>query len=435
VSAVKRTTYITGLGTFSSAGASNDAFRAALIEGGGAFTPLPEPLHRLAPGFGGVPEIDRKLLRGLPGARALRPATMTRYTLLSTFGLGLTLADAGVDEAPDEAEELARGLFVGSYVNLPEMHKQVGMSYLVRDESAAEDGRYVIDDGKMMQGMKRFTGFEFLRLMNNMPVAHGAIQARAKGPCNTFMGFCGAGLQAVGSGARLLDDGAIELAFCGGAGSAAIEHPLMYKAYRGLMSTGTDPATACRPFSRAASGIVPGEGGAFVALESEAHAAARGARRLATLRGYATGFAPPAEQRGYPADARNIADTIRAALDDAELGPADIDLLIPTGYGLPRMDALEVEAWTDVFGDHMQSTQVLLHTPVTGFCEAAHGSFGLAAALTALTADSPIRGWVPDDAVEGFPTAAPKAPPRRALVVAAAMEGTATAVVVERFTS
>ena len=432
---MRRTIFITGLGTFSGAGASNDAFRAALIEGGGTFSPLPEPLHRLAPGFGGMPVIDRKLLRALPGARALRPSTMTRYTLLSTFGLGLTMADAGVDEAPDEAEALVRGLFVGSYVNLPEMHKQVGMSYLVRDEPAAAEGRYVIDDGKMMQGMKRFTGFEFLRLMNNMPVAHGAIQAQAKGPCNTFMGFCGAGLQAVGSGARILDDGALELAFCGGAGSAAIEHPLMYKAYRGLMATGTDPATACRPYSRSATGIVPGEGGAYVALESEEHANARGARPLARLRGYATGFAPPAEQRGFPTDARNIAGTIRAALDDAELDPDDIDLLVPTGYGLPRMDALEVEAWADVFGDHLQNVQVLLYTPVTGFCEAAHGNFGLATALTALTADEPIRGWIPDDPIDGFPTGTPQTPPRRALVVTAAMEGTATAVVVERFTA
>jgi len=432
---------ITGMGALSGAGPDNDAFAAALREGGGAFSDFPAPLDLLPPGFGGVATADKSLIRKLPGARPLRPSTMTRYTYLSTVGLGLCLADAGVEEAPVEAEELRRGLYVGSYVNLPEMHKQVGMSYQVRDREAAAEGRYQIDDAKIVQGMKRFTGFEFLRLMNNMPVAHGAIQARAKGPCNTFMGFASAGLQAVGAGMRALQDGHVDTAFCGGAGTAVLEHGLMYKAHRGLLATdkvgtllaGDDPGTTCQPFGEGACGIVPGEGAGFVTLETEIHAEARGACPVAALTGYATGFAPPTEQRGYPADHIAIAGTVRAALDGAGLQPADIDLLVPTGYGLPRMDAIEFAAYADVFGDAMP--QVLPFTPVTGFCEAAHGSLGLCAALVALTADGGVTPWRPAAPIGGYPAAAQPPGLRRALVVAAAMEGNTAAVVVERFSS
>ncbi len=422
------TVVITGSGACTGAGPDNDSFAAALAEGGGAFQPFPAPLDLLPPGFGGVATADRSLPRKLPGGRALRPSTMTRYTFLSTIGLGLALQDAGLDPEPGDAEAIRRSLFVGSYVNLPEMAKYVGMAHLARERRASADGRYEVDDAKIMQGMKRFTGFEFLRLMNNMPVAHGAIQARCKGPCNTYMGFCQAGLQAVGAGLRHIQDGLTDTALCGGAGSAVIEHALMYKAYRGLLSSSDDPATACRPFDKGANGLVPGEGAGFVVLETADGAAHRGARVLGTLRGYASGFAPPTERRGLPAGPDGLVATLEAALDDAGVTPAEVDLLVPTGHGVAALDALELAAYRRVFGDHLDRMQLVHHTPVTGFTEAAHGALGLTAAVTALNA--PLTGWKPADPIDGYPTGA-GATPRRALVSAFAMEGSSAAVVVD----
>jgi len=432
---MRRPTLVTGYGVCSGAGPSNEDFARGLREGGGTFTPLLEPLNQLQPGFGGVATSDRKLLRQLPGTRALRPSTMTRYTYLSTVGIGLAMADADVAPDPEPDEAIRRSLFIGSYVNLPEMHKQVGMSYMVRDEAAAADGEFRIDDSKVMQGMRRFTGFEFLRLMNNMPVGHGAIQLQARGPCNTFMGFCTAGLQALGTGLRTIQDEYADLALCGGAGSCVVEHSLMYKGYRGLISTGDDPLTACQPFGDGATGIVPGEGAAYMALEAEETARNRSATPIARFLGYATGFAPPRESRGYPADPANLVGTMAAALDDAGLAPADIDLLVPTGYGLPAMDALEVAAWRELFGDHLDHIQVLPYTPVTGFCEASHGTLGVAAAVTAMQAVQPIVPWRPASPIEGYPAAVSPARPQRALVASMAMEGTAAAVVLQRFSS
>lgn len=426
------TVVITGTGSCTGAGPDNDSFAAALAEGGGAFHPFPAPLDLLPPGFGGVATTDRSLPRKLPGGRALRPSTMTRYTFLSTIGLGLALQDAGLDPEPADEEAFRRSLFVGSYVNLPEMAKYVGMAHLARERAASAEGRYEVDDAKVMQGMKRFTGFEFLRLMNNMPVAHGSIQARCKGPCNTYMGFCQAGLQAVGAGLRHIQDGLTDTALCGGAGSAVIEHALMYKAYRGLLSQEKDPAMACRPFDTAAGGLVPGEGAGFVALEAAAAATARSARILGTLRGYATGFAPPTERRGLPANADGLVTTLEAALEDAGVTADQVDLLVPTGHGLTALDTLELAAYRRVFGDHLDRMRILLHTPVTGFAEAAHGALGLTAALTALNADAPLVGWRPANPIDGFPAAAPAAaPPTRALVAAFAMEGSSAAVVLD----
>ncbi len=428
---MKTTPVVTGFGACSSAGPSNDEFRAALNAGGGTFEALPEPLQLLPPSFGGVATRAIKIIRTLPGTRPLRPSTMTRYSFLSTIGLGLALADGDVDVEPDDEAAIRRGLFLGSYVNLPDMNKYVGMSYLVRDRAHSASGEYVVDDAKVMQGLKRFTGFEFLRLMNNMPLAHGSIQSRAKGPCNTFMGFCNAGLQAIGAGIRALEDGSCDTALCGGAGSAVIEHALLFKNYRGLMSTSDDPATACRPFCTDASGLVPGEGAAFLALETEEAARKRGATPRARVTGYATGYATPAGPRGLPVDHTNMAGVLQACLDDAGLQATDIDLLVPTGYGLPAMDALELAAHRQAFGDHLDRMQVRCHTPVTGFTEAAHGSLGVAAALCAM--DGTVTdGWQPGAAIDGYPTATDLSRPvRRALVTGFSMEGNASAVILE----
>ena len=53
-------------------------------------------------------------------------------------------------------------------------------------------------------------------------------------------------------------------------------------------------------------------------------------------------------------------------------------------------------------------------------------------AITALNAATPLIGWQPADAIDGFPAGGPPTGrPRRALVVAFAMEGSSAAVVVD----
>lgn len=424
---------VTGVGVLSAAGLGRDAFWQALCDGRPRFAPFAAPLDRLAPGFGGVAEPDKRGFRDLPGTRPLRPSTMTRYTWLSTFGLGSAARDGDlqVDDLPDD-EARRRGLFVGSYVNLPEMDKYVQMAYAVRDRAASADGRYVIDESRVMDGMRKFTGFEYLRLMNNMPVAHGGIQVRCKGPCNTFMGGSQAALQAVGRAAAAIATDQADEMIAGGTGSACVEHSLIVRGYLGqLVPSGTAPAVASRPFDRAAAGIVPGEGSAFVVLQSTARAAARGARVRAWLSGYGTAFAVPASSRGPAASPDSMVAAGRTAL--ARSGVSRPDAVVVAGTGLPAQDAAEAAALSTLLGASFADTPVVTVTPVLGFAEAAHGAFSLAAAVEILD-----RGALPPtvglrDPIPGFssPARGDVTPfsGRAVLVVAFAPEGNSAAVV------
>ena len=82
-----------------------------------------------------------------------------------------------------------------------------------------------------------------------------------------------------------------------------------------------DVARSCKPFAKNRSGLVLGEGAAFLVLESAERAHARGARCYGYLSGY--GVSNDAHHIGMPATEGQVR-ALRAALADASLQPADI---------------------------------------------------------------------------------------------------------------
>ena len=107
-------------------------------------------------------------------------------------------------------------------------------------------------------------------------------------------------------------------------------------ALRAALAAGMLSMDLCRPFDRAADGLLLGEGAAVLALETP-----RAAReRCARVRGFLLGAASAGR-----ADARSaIARAITAALDDAHVAPDAIDAVFASASGLPQLDAAEAAA-------------------------------------------------------------------------------------------
>ena len=108
-----------------------------------------------------------------------------------------------------------------------------------------------------------------------------------------------------------------------------------------------DPATTCRPFSKDRSGLVLGEGGAFLVLEAEEHAKARGARIYGYLRGY--GVSSDATHIGMPATPGQVM-ALQAALEHARLDPGDIQYINAHATATDGGDVIEAESIRTVFG-------------------------------------------------------------------------------------
>ncbi len=369
---------VTGYGVATPFGRGADVLHQAMVAKESKVESLPEPRGSLQPGYGGRVELGARDIRKLPNSRNMRPGTMTRYTFLSTLALGDAM-EQGESPWDDGDGALRRGLYVASYTNSDRFDKYVRFAHHV---SAEEDGKPTIVDSRVPQAIRKFSSFEFLKLMNNMPAAHGGIHGRCQGPCNTFLGSPSGGIQAIGRAAEAIRDGLADTMYAGGVGTSVHDHMMMTRASRGLASSSdVEPGKAGRPFSASATGIVPGEAGGMLVLERESTAVARGATVYAELAGYGEWFTPPATTRGLPGSPMGGIKAMRKALKQAGLEAGDVDLVVAHGEGRPDLDALEASALAEILGPNVGDVPVLTLTAHIGATEAAAGPVGAALAL------------------------------------------------------
>jgi 3-oxoacyl-(acyl-carrier-protein) synthase len=148
-----------------------------------------------------------------------------------------------------------------------------------------------------------------------------------------------------------------------------------------------DPSASCRPFSKNRTGLVIGEGAAFVVLEEWRHAIARGAAIYAELSGY-----------GLTSDIAHItrptingqATAMRAALNSAGIGVEGIDYINAHGTATSQNDAVETAAIKEVFGARSFEIPVSSTKSTHGHLLGAAGALEFVISVACMT-----RGIVP----------------------------------------
>ncbi len=164
----------------------------------------------------------------------------------------------------------------------------------------------------------------------------------AKGPRVTFSSACASSTATVGHAMDLIRDGRADLVVV--VGADCVSHGIM----AGFNSLGALSESRTAPFSEP-GGITLGEGAGVFVVENGAAAAARGAKPVAEITGYALSgdayhaTSPDREGRGIEA-------AVRMALADAGLGVADIDFVSAHGTGTEANDAAESQAMERLFG-------------------------------------------------------------------------------------
>lgn len=196
--------------------------------------------------------------------------------------------------------------------------------------------------------------------MPNAPASHVAMRLGAKGPVLTWSVACASSAVAIGEGLRAVQRGDVDLALVGG--SEALIVPGVLAAWQAMQTLAPveagqpeQAARACRPFAADRNGFVLGEGAAFLVLESEAHARARGARVHARALGY--GLSCDATHLTKP-DAAGQARALRAALRSAGLQPADVGYCNAHGTATKVGDPVEWDALAQVWGAALPDLRV-----------------------------------------------------------------------------
>lgn len=225
-------------------------------------------------------------------------------------------------------------------------------------------------------------------MLSNMATARIAIKYGIRGYSSAIVTACAAGAQAIAEALRLIRADEADVVVCGGSESSL--HPTIAAAFtnsRALASGWSDPAESSRPFDSRRNGFVLGEGSAVLLVERDDHARTRGAAGYADLLGW--GASTDAHHPTMPRpDGEGAADSMRAALRSARLGPADIGYVNAHGTGTKLGDAAEAAALRTVFG--AEQPPVSSTKGATGHLLGASGAVEAAVSALALA-----RGLLP----------------------------------------
>lgn len=210
----------------------------------------------------------------------------------------------------------------------------------------------------------------------------------AQGPVSLISSGCTSGLDAIGHAAELIREGSADVMIAGG--TEAPISPIGMACFDRIRLTSPrndEPATASRPFDRTRDGFVLGEGAAVVVLEELQHARRRGARPYAELSGFAT-YSSAHHMTGLRPGGQEMADAIRAALDEARLNPVDIDYISAHGAGTRHNDRHETNALKTGLGDHARRIAVSSIKSMIGHALGAAGALDVVASALAIQHDT-----------------------------------------------
>jgi 3-oxoacyl-[acyl-carrier-protein] synthase II len=236
---------------------------------------------------------------------------------------------------------------------------------------------------------ERVQPYSVIAAMSNAPAAWIGIEHGLSGPNLTYSTACSSSAVALGEAARRIQCGDADVMIAGGAEAPlAFGVLLAWDALRVLAVVDpTDPATSCRPFSANRTGLVLGEGAAFLVLEQWEHAQARGAMIRAELCGY--GLATDVAHITRPS-VEGQANAMRLALRSACLDPEQIDYINAHGTGTLQNDATETAALKEVFGPRARSVPVSSTKSMHGHLLGAAGALEFMIAVAAME-----RGLLP----------------------------------------
>ncbi|CAL9362034.1 beta-ketoacyl-[acyl-carrier-protein] synthase family protein [Streptomyces sp. Tu 3180] len=198
-------------------------------------------------------------------------------------------------------------------------------------------------------------------------------ELRLRGEAQTFGTACAASNYALGYGFDQIRGGSADVMVVGGADA------VNRATHAGFHRLGAIAPDACRPFDEARAGILTGEGGVALVLESWESARARGARVYAEVLGHA--LTCDAKHPTQP-DRDGIAECIRRAQHNAGVKPDEIDYICAHGTGTRANDTTEVAAVREVFGDRVPPISSI--KSMLGHTMGAASGFGALACCAAL---------------------------------------------------
>jgi nodulation protein E len=215
------------------------------------------------------------------------------------------------------------------------------------------------------------------KTMANAGASAISLEFGITGPAFTIATACSSSAHAIGQAFTMVRSGMANVALTGGS-----EAPFSYGILKAWEAMRVVSPTLCRPFSRDRNGMVLGEGGAMMVIESLDHALARGAKPIAEIVGF--GMSSDAHHITQPS-AEGAAKAVRMALKCAGIVPEQVGYVNAHGTGTTVNDITETKALHLAFGDHARRLAISSTKAMHGHTLGAAGALESAAAIMALS--------------------------------------------------
>jgi 3-oxoacyl-[acyl-carrier-protein] synthase II len=216
------------------------------------------------------------------------------------------------------------------------------------------------------RGPGRVSPFMITMMVPNMAAGQLAIMLGATGPSQCPVLACATGGEAIAEGLELIRRGEADVVIAGSAEAPITPLSMAgFCAIRAVSRRNDEPTRASRPFDDGRDGFVMSEGAGAIVLESEEHAARRGAEPIAAVSGYARTtdayhVTAPDEQ------GRGVERAMRLAFEDSGLTAEEVGHVNAHATATPTGDGPETKA----------ISRVVPHALVSGTKSMTGHSFG-----------------------------------------------------------
>jgi len=323
---------VTGLGLVSALGTRDGTWRKLLNGESAIATAQP------------FPDLDPRPL-AMIGNSPANLRDLTRQLVLDT------LKDAGI--APP----------------LPDLGIAIGSSRSAQGSWEAIAGRFLTEDPELPNLC------DCLDYLPDLPARMAAQLTESQGIVQAPMNACNTGMWAIAQGYELIRTGRVSQMLAG-----AIEAPITPLTLAGFTQMGALAKTGCYPFDRDREGLVLGEGGAFLLLESLESAQQRQASIYGQILGAA--FTSDAYHVSAPKpDRTSAAIAIKTCLERSGLTPSSIDYIHAHGTSTLLNDAAESRLIEHLFPPNIAVSST---KGATGHTLGASGALGIAFSLMAI---------------------------------------------------
>ena len=236
-------------------------------------------------------------------------------------------------------------------------------------------------------GTPRFNPFFIPKMIADSAAGLISMRHTLRGPSYVTVSACASGNNALIDAFNYIRLGTCTAVVAGGSEAAIYEAGVGgFNALHAMSTRNDDPATASRPYDKDRDGFVLGEGGAAVILEDLEHATARGAKIYCEV--LSGGMSSDAYHITAPhPDGLGAELCMRHAMQDAGLGPKDIDYINTHGTSTPIGDPQEVKAIQRIFGEDAYRLNISATKSMTGHLLGGAGAVEGVAAIMAVNTD------------------------------------------------